>query len=74
MEKRQLYFDHLFKGKVATASRKSKVLLKMVSKTDEKSVREKLDEILHQKNFVTDGLEFVEKKTGVNRLYIVLGK
>ena len=46
----------------------------MASKTDEKSVREKLDEILHQKNYVTDGLEFVEKKTGVNRLYIVLGK
>jgi len=45
----------------------------MVSKTDEKTVREKLDEILHQKGCVTDGLAFVEKKTGVNRLYIVLG-
>ncbi|XP_065059574.1 receptor expression-enhancing protein 5-like [Rhopilema esculentum] len=45
----------------------------MTSKVDEKSIREKLDEFLHQKNYLTDGLEFVEKKTGVNRLYICIG-
>ena len=47
---------------------------KMTTKSSEKSVREKVDEFLHEKNYFTDGLEFVEKKTGVNRLYICLGK
>ena len=34
----------------------------------------KLDKILHEKNAFTDLLEKVETKTGVRRLYLVLGK
>ena len=35
--------------------------------------REKLDNWLQEKNFFTDVLEKVEKKTGVKRIYIFLG-
>ena len=34
----------------------------------------KLDKILHEKNAVTDLLEKVEQKTGVRRLYLVMGE
>ena len=46
----------------------------MSTKVNEKSLRQKVDEFLHEKNYFTDGLEFVEKNTGVNRLYICAGK
>ena len=46
----------------------------MTTKVEEKSVREKVEEFLHKKNYFTDGLEFIEKNTGVNRLYVCLGK
>lgn len=46
----------------------------MTTKESEKSVKEKLDDFLHEKNCLTDGLAFIEKKTGVNRLYICVGK
>ncbi len=39
-----------------------------------KDWREKLDKFLAEKNAVTDVLEKVEKKTGVPRLYLVLGR
>jgi len=45
----------------------------MTTKVEEKSVREKVEEFLHKKNYFTDGLEFIEQKTKVNRLYICLG-
>ena len=48
--------------------------LKMTEKASEKSVREKIDEFLHEKNYFTNGLELIEKNTGVDRLYICLGK
>eukprot|EP00794_Sanderia_malayensis_P009758 gene9758-10757_t len=48
-------------------------ILAVMAKSDEKSIREKMDEFLQQKNCFTDGLAFVESKTGVNRLYICLG-
>jgi len=35
--------------------------------------KEKLNTWLHEKNYFTDVLDKVEKKTGVNRLYIFLG-
>lgn len=35
--------------------------------------KEKIDNWLHEKNYFTDVLEKVEKKTGVKRLYIFLG-
>ncbi|XP_020621108.1 receptor expression-enhancing protein 5-like [Orbicella faveolata] len=35
--------------------------------------KEKLNNWLHEKNYFTDVLDKVEKKTGVNRLYIFLG-
>ena len=34
----------------------------------------KLDKILHEKNAFTDLLDKAEQKTGVRRLYLVLGK
>ena len=34
----------------------------------------KLDKILHEKNAFTDLLEKAEKKSGVRRLYLVLGE
>ena len=46
----------------------------MAGGTSDKSIKEKLDEFLHQKNYFTDGLAFVETKTGVNRLYLFAGK
>ena len=33
----------------------------------------KVDKVLHEKNVFTEQLEKVEQKTGVRRLYIVLG-
>ena len=35
--------------------------------------REKLDAWLQEKNYFTDALEKVEKKTGVKRIYLFLG-
>lgn len=35
--------------------------------------KEKLDNWLHEKNFFTDALDKIEKKTGVKRLYLFLG-
>lgn len=35
--------------------------------------KEKLNNWLREKNYFTDVLDKVEKKTGVNRLYIFLG-
>jgi receptor expression-enhancing protein 5/6 len=35
--------------------------------------KEKLDNWLHEKNYFTDVLDKVEKKTGVKRLYVFLG-
>ena len=34
----------------------------------------KLDKILHEKNAFTDLLEKLETKTGIRRLYLVLGR
>lgn len=45
----------------------------MAGGTSDKSIKEKVDEFLHQKNYFTDGLAFVETKTGVNRLYLFAG-
>lgn len=39
----------------------------------EKTAREKLEEFLNEKNYFTDGLAFVEQKTGINRLYLFGG-
>ncbi|XP_021354464.1 receptor expression-enhancing protein 5-like isoform X2 [Mizuhopecten yessoensis] len=33
----------------------------------------KLDKLLHEKNFATETLEKIEKKTGVRRLYVAIG-
>ena len=46
----------------------------MAGGTSDKSIKEKLNEFLHQKNYFTDGLAFVETITGVNRLYLFGGK
>ena len=46
----------------------------MAGGTSDKSIKEKVHEFLHQKNYFTDGLAFVETKTGVNRLYLFAGK
>lgn len=37
------------------------------------TIREKIDQFLSEKNFVTDGLVFVEEKTGVNRKFLLGG-
>lgn len=34
----------------------------------------KLDEVLQQQNFVTDGLQKIEDKTNIKKRYIALGK
>merc|ERR1712183_142408 len=39
----------------------------------DKTIKEKLDEFLHEKNYFTDGLAFVEQKTGINRMYMFGG-
>ncbi len=36
--------------------------------------RAKLDKVLHEKNAFTDVLDKAEQKSGVRRLYLVLGK
>ena len=41
---------------------------------DNKTVRQKLEQFLNEKNYFTDGLAFIESKTGVNRLYLFAGK
>lgn len=46
----------------------------MSAKANEKSVRQKIEDFLNEKNRFTDGLAFIETKTGVNRLYLTLGK
>jgi len=40
---------------------------------DDKPIKEKVVEFLNSKNYFTDGLEFVETKTGVDRLYLFSG-
>ncbi|XP_057307763.1 receptor expression-enhancing protein 5-like [Hydractinia symbiolongicarpus] len=44
----------------------------MTTKKD-KTVRQKVEEFLNEENHFTNGLAFVEKKTGVNRLYLFGG-
>jgi len=39
----------------------------------DKTLKEKVDEFLNDKNYVTDALAFLEAKTGVNRLYLFGG-
>lgn len=41
--------------------------------TDAKSAKQKLEEFLNEKNYFTDGLGFIESKTGVNRVYLFGG-
>lgn len=38
-----------------------------------KPLRQQLDDFLNQKNAFTDGLSFLEQKTGVNRTYLLQG-
>lgn len=39
----------------------------------DKSLKEKVDEFLSEKNYFTDALAFLEAKSGVNRLYLFAG-
>jgi len=39
----------------------------------DKTIKEKMDEFLHEKNYFTDALAMVESKTGVNRVYLFGG-
>ena len=48
-------------------------LAKMASSETINTGKEKLDNWLHEKNYFTEVLDKVEKKTGVKRLYIFLG-
>lgn len=48
-------------------------LAKMASSETINTGKEKLDNWLHEKNYFTDVLDKVEKKTGVKRLYVFLG-
>lgn len=45
----------------------------MTTKKD-KTIRQKVEEFLNEENHFTNGLAFVEKKTGVNRLYLFGGR
>lgn len=53
--------------------RNSLKLAKMSTTESINTGKEKLDTWLHEKNYFTDALEKVEKKTGVKRLYLFLG-
>ena len=53
--------------------RNSLKLAKMATSETINSGKEKINNWLHEKNYFTDVLEKVEKKTGVKRLYIFLG-
>lgn len=53
--------------------RNSLKLAKMSTSETINSSKEKLDNWLHEKNYFTDALDKVEKKTGVKRIYIFLG-
>ena len=53
--------------------RNSLKLAKMSTSETINTGKEKLDTWLQEKNFFTDALEKVEKKTGVKRIYLFLG-
>lgn len=57
----------------ARLGRNSLKLAKMSTSETINSGKEKLDNWLHEKNYFTDALDKVEKKTGVKRIYIFLG-
>ena len=67
-----LHYIYPFKRGKETESETSK----MASTTTAAPVgwRAKLDNALKEKNFFTDLLQKIEEKTGVRRLYIVIGK
>jgi len=39
----------------------------------DQTIREKVEQFLTEKNYFTDGLVFVEGKTGINRMYLLAG-